>query len=424
MHDKESYIIMGYNQMDLNDSFDQMSLNNSFSFGEFNNDRLNPFDNNFSHFNLSQQLDEKIPLSFTLDQINKSEDIPDEPYKLEKSPNNSEENLSRKKTLASNASRKNSSENNFQLEIQIPKSLEKIPNFEKSQNFDELNHKNNRKKSLEIYEFNSLKKILEKNGAKLEKVIDILTDNGINTKNIEKKLENTEKVEKKKLTGNKRKNDEIEENKQKKENTKGRKKEGDNSGEHTKMKDDNLMFKIKSNLNKWLLNLVNEYLPDSQKLLKIDFKDFSKVINRNENLKFLKMDLREIFSKNISKVYSKKILEEDGAKINKNIIEEIMKSNNEKAKAVLKLKYKDGLDLFRFQENENIKKILGDEIINDIKGRVDEFLLKTFNEEMKKIGEENASDFVSSLLVMVYNYERWFLLKFPRKKRENTNKIE
>ena len=272
---------------------------------------------------------------------------------------------------------------------------------------------------MEVYEFKFLKTIIEKYAVKLEKVKNILKGNVKNTKNIEKKLSNNEKIEKKKLIGNKRTNDPIEEKMQKKENTKGRKKEGDNSGEHTKMKEDNLMFKIKSNLNKWLLKLVNKYLPESQKLMKINFQDFSKVINTNENLKFLKMKLSEIFSINISKVYSKKIMEEDGINFNKNIIEDIMKSDNEKAKSILKLTYKDGLDLYRFQENENIKKILGDEIINDIKGRVDEFLFNTFKKEIEKIGEEKAYDFVSSLLVMVYNYERWFLLKFPRKKREN-----
>ena len=189
------------------------------------------------------------------------------------------------------------------------------------------------------------------------------------------------------------------------------------------MKEDNLIYKIKSNFNNWLLNLVNKYLPESQKLVKINFQDFSKVINTNENIRFLKMELSEIFSKNISKVYSKKIQEKDGINLNKNIIEEIMKSDNEKAKTLLKLTYKDGLDLYRFKENENLKKILNDKAINE-KGRVDEFLFNTFQKEIKKIGEEKAYDFVSSLMVMVYNYERWFLLKFPRKKRENKNKVE
>ena len=401
MFDEESWPYINYidnKQINLNDSF-WSSFNDSKQ--NFNSSQLSLFEDNF-------------PFECTLDPINGSENILDESNKQEKPSNNSEENLSKRKTLALNYSCKNNSENNILSENQIPKILENNPNSEKSQNLNELNQINNREKSLEVYEFKSLKTILEKYAVKLEKVKNILTMKGENTKNIEKKLSNTEKIEKKKLIGNKRKNNAIEE---KKENRKGRKKEGDNSGEHTKMKEDNLMFKIKSNLNKWLLKLINKYLPESQKLMKINFQDFSKVINTNENLKFLKMELSEIFSKNISKVYSKKIQEEDGVNFNKNIIEDIMKSDNEKAKSILKLTYKDGLDLFRFQENENIKKILGDEIINDIKGRVDEFLINTFQNEIEKLGKEKCSDFIYSLLVMVYNYERWFLLKFPRIKR-------
>ena len=51
------------------------------------------------------------------------------------------------------------------------------------------------------------------------------------------------------------------------------------------------------------------------------------------------MEISGIISKNISKVYSKKIMEEDGVNFNKNIIEE-MKSDNEKEKILLKLTYK------------------------------------------------------------------------------------
>ena len=429
MNEEESYFNMVNNQIDLNESFDQISSFNGYrqSFVYLNEsfDQMSSFNGYkqiLHEFNPSPFEDNSLLIS---DPINESENILEESSKQEKPSNNSEENLSKRKTFASNGSSKNNSENNIQLsENKTPKILDNNPISEKSQNLDELNQTNNREKSLEDYKFKSVETILEKYAVKLEKVKNILTINGKNIKTIEKKLSNNEKIEKKKLIGNKRTNDAIEEKIEKKENTKGRKKEGDNSGEHTKMKEDNLMFKIRSNFNKWLLNLVNKYLPDSQKLMKIDFKKFSKVINTNENLKFLKMKLSEIFSINISKVYSKKIMEEDGINFNKNIIEDIMKSDNEKAKALLKLTYKDGLNLFRFQENENIKKILGDEIINDIKGRVDEFLFNTFQKEIEKIGEEEANDFVSSLFVMVYNYERWFLLKFPRKKRENTNKTE
>ena len=372
--------------------------------------------------NCSISYDDFFKPSDDFDQINEYENMVDELNKKEKSPNNSEENFSKKKTSASNENPNKSSVSNIS-QNENPKILD---NTENSENSNELKQKNIQEICLKNHEFISYEEIINKYGInlKFDKLKSNLAGKIINTKNIEKKLDQNEK---KKLLGNKRKNDtkieEKEEKIEKKEKKKGRKKEGDKSGEHTKMKEDNLIYKIKSNFNNWLLNLVNKYLPESQKLVKINFQDFSKVINTNENIRFLKMELSEIFSKNISKVYSKKIQEKDGINLNKNIIEEIMKSDNEKAKTLLKLTYKDALDLYRFKENENLKKILDDKDINE-KRRFDEFLFNTFEKEIKKIGEEKAYDFVSSLMVMVYNYERWFLLKFPRKKRENKNKVE
>ena len=216
--------------------------------------------------------------------------------------------------------------------------------------------------------------------------------------------------------------------KKQKEKKFGRKKDGDDSGKHKKNSEDNIIFKIKSNYNNWLLNLINKFIekysPNSEKLKKIDFQNFSKIINQEKNISFLNMKLCEIFSQNISLIYSKLINENGGKDHNKKIIERIMKSEDEKLKIVkelLKITYKDGLDIYRFKENEtNLSKTLIDEIINLMEGRVDKFLKDTYKNEIKKNqNNEAAYDFVSSLLIMVYNYERWFLMKTPRKKKEN-----
>ena len=248
-----------------------------------------------------------------------------------------------------------------------------------------------------------------------------------NTENLQKNLE---KNDRKNLTGRKRKNEiqiieKIENNKTKR----GRKIQGDNNpNEHTKMKGDNLMYKIRAYLDNWLLDLINNYLPETKKLMKIKFKIFTKIINRNENIKFLEMTLAEIFSQEISEMYAKKNEKKDLVNYNKKIIEEIMNSEDKiykKAKALLKITYKDGLDLYRFKENEtNLKKILDNEKIDGIEERVDKFISEAYEKEKKENGENKAYDFVSSLLVMVYNYERWFLLKVPRKKREKMTKDE
>ena len=289
-------------------------------------------------------------------------------------------------------------------------------------NQNELKLKDTQEIGLENNEFISFKEINNKYE------INIKFEKLRHKKLIEKDQLNYLKIIKKEnfLCNKRKNNNEIEEvkGKEKIETKKGRKKNGDDSGKHKKTSDDNMMYGIKSNLNNWLRNLINKYLPKNQKLLKIDFQVFSKIINVEKNREFLKMTLAEIFSQNISPIYSK-IITEKGAKYNKKIIDEIMKSNNEKAKLLLQITYKEGLDLYRFKENEtNLKQVLGNEIINEIKGRVDEFLYDAFEKEKEKIGEREADDYVSSLLVMVYNYERWFFLKTPKIKKEVSIEIE
>ena len=348
----------------------------------------------------------------------------------EKFKNNSEENITQKQTSVTNENFINSSLNNIQKSQN--RTSENLNKVENSSNLNELNKKNNSEISFKDFEFISYEKISQKfrDNVKLKDIINnlnYLKGQMSNTENIQKNLE---KNDRKNLTGRKRKNEiqiikKIENNKTKR----GRKIQGDNNpNEHTKMKGDNLMYKIRAYLDNWLLDLINNYLPETKKLMKIKFKIFTKIINRNENIKFLEMTLAEIFSQEISEVYAKKNEKKDLVNYNKKIIEEIMNSEDKiykKAKALLKITYKDGLDLYRFKENEtNLKKILDNEKIDGIEERVDKFISETYEKEKKENGENKAYDFISSLLVMVYNYERWFLLKVPRKKREKMTKDE
>ena len=395
----------------------QISLSPIFLFGNNENDlQQNQFHNLM--FNMFEERNE-FDNSF----------IESKYLQKQKSPYNSEENISKKATSI-NGSSNNSSSNNYQIsETKTLKILNNAPNSENSQNLNELNQKTTSEISLEQCPFYSYKKIIELFGDNLENSNKILTGEGKNTKKIENKLIKTEKSycprekDKNKNLGKKRKNNtEIIE--EKKENKHGRKTKDDNPGEHTKMNDDNLMFKIKSNFNNWLLDFINKNLDKSKQLLKINFQDVSKNINTIENQKFLKMELCEIFSKNVSSLYNKKIKGKDGVDINKRIIEEIMEGKNEKAKKILKMTYKDALDLYRFKENIILKETLGKDIKIEEKGRVDGFLFNTFENEKEKMGYYEADDFVSSLLVMVYNYERWFLLKSPRQKKKKAIEVE
>ena len=61
-----------------------------------------------------------------------------------------------------------------------------------------------------------------------------------------------------------------------------------------------------------------------------------------------------------------------------------MNSINEEAKSLLKLTYKERLDLFRYKENENnLKKKLGNIIINDVEEKIEKFLLKNYKKRRK-----------------------------------------
>ena len=215
--------------------------------------------------------------------------------------------------------------------------------------------------------------------------------------------------------GKKRKSNEIGEEKEEVEVKIDKEKEGDNFGRNTKIREDHLILKTKSYSINWLRKRINKYLR-RKKILKMDYKAFGEIINTKKNKGFLKMTLDKIFSLNTTE-------KENSENYNKNLIKEIMESDNEEAKSLLKLTYKEGLDLFRYKENEtNLKEKLGNKIINDIEERVEKFLLKSYDKKKEKNGEYIADDYTSSLKVIVYNFERWFSLKTPRKERKKKEK--
>lgn len=408
---------------------------------------LNPFSPDFDHdddYNFfgkpSFLFDTPIP-NFEMESYNQGELASPCP-----SHSNSEENTANKPT-SSNSNDKGANG---------PKCLIEISNSEKKVDHIELEEKENEKeqpteiklndlkneealnqpksKTEEKDNFYGLQAIKRKNRHNFEE-IDEMLEGGKNTTKIEenfmaKSNKSTEvnesgEVENQEYLGRKRKIPDPDEKKVTKKEGKGRTKIGSGiEGEHTKLKEDNLMFKIKSNFNNWLLNLINSFLDEDQKLLKMNFVKFSKNINAKENLEFLKKELWEIFdSLEISSIYSK-IHREQGADVNKKKIKEIMKGDKEVVKKMLKLTYGEWLDIYRFKEIEPVLiNEIGEEKLND---RVVGFIKKAYSDEAKDLYKKNkdekeATDFVSSLLVMVYNFKLWFSMKKPRKKREKQN---
>lgn len=200
---------------------------------------------------------------------------------------------------------------------------------------------------------------------------------------------------------------------------------------HNKYSEDNQIYCFQTHFYNWALNVINSIIKKKEidfNLLKLDHQ-IIKNINREDNLKFLQMSVSEFFSQNISPNYSKyfKNYGVFNSKSNENNIKELLRINDAKLNNILKLSLQDFLDIYRYKENNSdLMDIIGNEFSS-----INEFLVKIYEKEPKKSKEDvdKAKDYVSSLLVMIYNYEAWFFFKKPRQRRNKIgnkigNKIE
>ena len=223
---------------------------------------------------------------------------------------------------------------------------------------------------------------------------------------------------------------------------KGRKKIDDNSaGIHNKDSPDNIIKKIKSKLLDYhLLNFINSLLntllnrdkinvflkkninekeQEKEKLIKkIDYKQFVDDMKRENNLNFLKLSLKGLLSKDISKKYS--TLPKD---LNKTVINEILnkEKDNEIISFLFNLTFGEWFDVFTFKKEITDLKFLDYNekltIMNKFE-RIDKLL--------EDIYLNNDINYYSSFVYLIYNYERWFYVKQGRKrgKKKDKNKDE
>ena len=230
----------------------------------------------------------------------------------------------------------------------------------------------------------------------------------------------------------------LEEEKNKK---KGRKKNNEPSdGKHNKDSQDNIIKKIKSKLLDYLLKFINNLLNtllkiklnlftqigknenlEKEKIIKkIDYKKIVDDMKRENNLNFLKMNLKELLSNDISSKYS--TYSKD---INKKIIDEILIKENDNKIIILvfNLTFIEWIDIFTYKkEIKDIKalNILNNEsknIINNTFERADKLL-----EEIYQINNER--NYFSRFVSILYNYERWFLIKKGRQRKDKNEKKE
>ena len=221
----------------------------------------------------------------------------------------------------------------------------------------------------------------------------------------------------------------------------GRKKKDDpQKGKHTKHSNDNMIKKIKSHLLDYLIlfvnNILNSLFSDNKiksyiKIMKnnksvndpkkedlIKHLDYNKIMNKTEkqiNLKFLKMPLKDFLSQDISEKY--KTLDKN---TNKRIIEEILinENDNEIINCVFKrLTLGDWIDIFTYKkELENLEDLgfsnkENNKFIMDNFIRVDKLLEKIYD-------LHNGDNYFSRFIIILYNFERWFYIKIGRKRNK------
>ena len=213
----------------------------------------------------------------------------------------------------------------------------------------------------------------------------------------------------------------------------GRKRKEDTSfSKHNKYSPDNIIKKIKTKILDYLLIFINESL--NSVLDNNTIKSYLKIINKGEyeennkanlikyidyelfinkmkkasNIDFLKMTLKEFLSKDISPKFTK--IKKNANSI---IIEDLSKQNNEILDFIFNLKLGDWLDVFLYKKEFEIMNRNQIEIIMNSFQRVDKLLIS--------ICKEFDIKYMSIFIYCLYNFERWFLIKIGRNKKELTN---
>ena len=280
-----------------------------------------------------------------------------------------------------------------------------------------------------LYSFDNILNIFKKkeNKNKFKDIYNKYSNNeGIKDDNLvlEKKRKRDlerDKELKDELLAQGKQNDKIKKNRKIKiilDNKRGRKtKEIKDIGIHNKMVPDNIIKKIKAKIFEYSLVFLNNILDNSKaedKLFKIDYK-FINRLNREQDLKFLDMSLKELFSKDISPKYITNKRQKD---FNKKYINTILK--NTKDNTILfafNITFRDWLDLFTLKKN--IKEILFeyDYLDKDIDYERIQKSLYDVENLLNKIMIGNDKEYLTMFIFLPYNYERWFYKKKVEKQR-------
>ena len=275
------------------------------------------------------------------------------------------------------------------------------------------------------YNLDTIKECLSKNIAPIE--FNIINENMNYNEKVEKAEKNLQftKTKRRRL---KNKENETENNNNLdnkiERNKRGRKTKNVNNllKEHDKYSDDNMIKKIKSKLfeySRTFLNKMLEKYNDKGKsvLMQLDYKKYIDRLNREQDLMFLNMPLKDLFSNDISfKCQLKNI--EKVKDYNKKKIEAIL--HNETDNTILfalNMTFIEWLDIFTFKTslNDVIHKYNIEKNMDVDLQKIDKNLIKV--DDLLKNKLKNNLDEFSLFIFYLYNYELWFNKKVGRKSK-------
>ena len=181
---------------------------------------------------------------------------------------------------------------------------------------------------------------------------------------------------------------------------------------HGKFSLDNILIKLKANLfNKYILDFLNKILNlRDSKLVKLDYIKYINTIQKQEELKFLNMKLKDLFSLNITK--KKSNLEET---YNKSIILENI-NKDVTLNFVLNLTYNDYIDLFTHKKT--IKEMSLFEMRNINYDLIKESIIGV-EKLFADLIEKNNIEYSLLVIFCLFNLEKSIKLMQNRKRKSN-----
>lgn len=192
--------------------------------------------------------------------------------------------------------------------------------------------------------------------------------------------------------------------------------------EHNKMSCDNIVKKIKSKLFKEILHFLNKILnkdkEDPKRLYKIDYSYINQ-LKKEVDLYRLKMNLKDLFSYNISSKY--KSISEDTNKIfiQKIINKEEYVEDYDTVMFAFNMTFRDWLDVFTKKKTlEDLKneETYANVQINNVNFEKIQNCFVGINSLLEDILTNEGENYFNIFTMYLYNYEKWFLIKSPRKK--------